>query len=100
MFGDNDFPVGPNGEFRGNRMRTGGNRLIEPQNREGEYLLSRVAQLPTEEKEFSTVANSAKAHMAFGERRRERPRSLQKMGEGFQHKQHGQRLMRGRNINK
>ena len=84
MFSGNDLPVGPNGTFPPSRMRTGGNVLTPVRDAEGEYLMSPVAQLPTQEKEFASVSNAAKRHLLFGESKRLKPASLMKMGGGFQ----------------
>lgn len=82
-FGSNNFPIGPGGGFPGARQGNAGMMIAPPVNEEGEYFKSAVAKLPTEEKEFASVANKAKVHLTFGEPYGDR-RSMRKMGRGFQ----------------
>lgn len=82
-FGDNDFPIGPGGKFPMPRHGNAGAQIATPMNAEGMYFRSPYAKLPTEEKDFASVANKAKLHLKFGESY-DGIRSLRKMGRGFQ----------------
>jgi hypothetical protein len=74
MFSGNDFPVGPNNQFPKQRIDTSGNMIAPAVDVVGSYMNSPVANLPTIEKEYSSVVNRAKRHMAFGQRKVDRVR--------------------------
>ena len=83
MFSGNDLPIGPTGSFPPQRIQTNDRMLPPPSDAEGAYMNNPFVQLPTEEKEYSSVADRAKMHLTFGE-----PlptvKSLRAMGGGFQ----------------
>ena len=82
-FSSNGLPLGPNGSFPRQRIGNAGTvNLRAVRDPEGRYLRNQVAQLPTQEMEYSSVANAAKNHLVFGEVKRQS--NMKKMGGGFQ----------------
>ena len=91
-FSSNGLPLGPNGQFPPQRVNMQTREdLAFIRDPEGRYLRNEVAQLPTQEKEYSSVANAAKNHLLFGEVKRQS--SLKKMGGGFQREMDRKKLM-------
>ena len=78
MFGSESFPVGPNGQFPRQRVRTAGNELVPPQNMEEVYWRSGVARLPVVEKEYHGSVNRVKSDMSVG-----RPNIHARIHKGF-----------------
>lgn len=93
-FSGNDLPLGPNGQFPRQRIATENNPLMPVMDAEGAYLRSPVAQLPTEEKEYSSVVKRATGHMNFGEVKQKR--NMDAMGKGFQRDKDRKKLKNGR----
>lgn len=86
MFGSDNFPLGPNGQFPKQRIATAGNELLPPEDMEESYLLSGIAKLPVRERDFHSSVNKAKGRMKIGRMMREdqdeqkfRPRSKKMM---------------------
>ena len=91
-FSSNGLPLGPNGQFPRQRVNLQSREdLLYIRDPEGRYLRNQVAQLPTQEKEYSSVVNAAKNHLLFGEVKRQS--SLKKMGGGFQREMDRKKLM-------
>ena len=92
-FSTNGMPLdGPNGSFPRQRIGNAGTVFLRPvRDMEGRYLRNEIAQLPTQEQEYSSVANAAKNHLLFGEVKRQS--SLKKMGGGFQREMDRKKLM-------
>ena len=67
-FGSNDFPLGPNGSFPRQRIRSAGNEIAPPEMMEKMYEESGLAKLPVVERDYhSSVAVPFKAKgKAFG----------------------------------
>ena len=82
-FSGNDLPIGPAGGFPRQRVSTAGNVLNPVRDIEGAYLRSPIAQLPTVEKEYSSVVNRATKHMKYGEVKMGK-KHTKGMGGGFQ----------------
>ena len=80
-FSNNGLPLGPNGSFPRQRIGNAGTVSLSPvRDIEGQYMENEVAQLPTQEKEYSSVVNRAKEHVLFGEVKRQS--NMKKMGGG------------------
>ena len=92
-FSTNGMPLdGPNGSFPRQRIGNAGTVFLRPvRDMEGRYLRNEIAQLPTQEKEYSSVANAAKNHLLFGEVKRQS--HMKKMGGGFQREMDRKKLM-------
>lgn len=71
MFGSDDFPLGPNGQYPKQRIATAGNELISPQDIEETYLCSGLAKLPVRERDFHSSLNKVKGRMKIGRMMRE-----------------------------
>lgn len=91
-FSSNGLPLGPNDSFPRQRIGNAGTVNLRPvRDVEGRYMENEVAQLPTQEKEYSSVANAAKNHLLFGEVKRQS--TMKKMGGGFQREMDRKKLM-------
>ena len=92
-FSANGMPLdGPNGSFPRQRIGNAGTVVLKPvRDVEGQYMDNEVAQLPTQEQEYSSVVNSAKNHLLFGEVKRQS--NMKKMGGGFQREMDRKKLM-------
>ena len=92
-FSANGMPLdGPNGSFPRQRIGNAGTVFLRPvRDVEGQYMDNEVAQLPTQEQEYSSVVNRAKEHVLFGEVKRQS--NMKKMGGGFQREMDRKRLM-------
>ena len=92
-FSTNGMPLdGPNGRFPRQRIGNAGTVFLKPvRDVEGRYMENEVAQLPTQEKEYSSVADQAKNHLLFGEVKRQS--NMRKMGGGFQREMDRKKLM-------
>ena len=92
-FSTNGMPLdGPNGSFPRQRIGNAGTVFLRPvRDMEGRYLRNEIAQLPTQEREYSSVANAAKNHLLFGEVKRQS--TMKKMGGGFQREMDRKKLM-------
>jgi hypothetical protein len=76
MFGSDDFPLGPNGEFPRQRIKTYGNEIFPPEDAEGVYLESGLAKLPVVERDFHSSLNKVNWRMKEGRPMREGQREM------------------------
>lgn len=76
MFSGDSFPVGPNGQFPKQRVKTAGNELIPAVSMQETYLSGRntAAKLPSIEKDFHSSVNKVKGRMKQGQVMRGRRR--------------------------
>lgn len=78
MFGSDNFPLGPNGQYPKVRRQSYGAMLNPPVNAQDVYLSGHntVSKLPSTEKDFHSSVNKAKGRMKRGE-------AVRKGGRGF-----------------
>lgn len=76
MFKSDNFPLGPNGRFPKQRVRTAGNELIPAVSMQDTYLSGHntAAKLPSIEKDFHSSVNKVKGRMKQGEMMRDKNR--------------------------
>lgn len=86
MFGSDNFPLGPNGQFPAQRISSAGNEIHAPEDMEDVYLESGLAKLPVRERDFHSSLQKVGGKMKMGRAMREgqdeqkfRPRSKKKM---------------------
>jgi hypothetical protein len=89
MFGSDNFPLGPNGQFPKQRISSAGNEIAAPEEIEEMYGMSGVAKLPVRERDYHSSVNKVKGRMKVGRMMREdqdeqqfRPRSKKMMQTG------------------
>jgi hypothetical protein len=87
MFGSDNLPLGPNGQFPKQRINSAGNEIANPQDMEDMYDMSGLAKLPVRERDFHSSLNRVKGKMKMGRMMREdqdedkfRPRSMPTRG--------------------
>lgn len=68
MFGSENLPLGPNGQFPRQRIKTAGNELIPGVSMQDTYLSGRnnAARLPITEKDFHSSLSKTKLRMRHG----------------------------------
>lgn len=89
MFGSDNLPLGPNGQFPKQRIASAGNEVAEPEDMDDLYLGSTIAKLPVRERDFRSSLNKVKDRMKYGRAMREgqdenkfEPRGMRKLGKG------------------
>ena len=83
MFGSDNFPLGPNGQFPKQRIGSSGDGMPMSQDMEEVYELSGLAKLPVRERDFNSTLQKVGGRMKFGRAMREgqdeqkfKPRSM------------------------
>jgi hypothetical protein len=66
MFGSDNLPLGPNGQFPRQRISSAGNEIAAPESMEGVYMDSSTAKLPVLERDFHSSLNKVKGRMKQG----------------------------------
>ena len=65
-FGSNDFPLGPNGQFPKQRIRSAGNEVFAPERMEEAYEGCGLAKLPSTEKDYDSSVRKVQSRMKMG----------------------------------
>jgi len=90
MFGSDNLPLGPNGQFPKQRISSAGNEIAPPEEMEAMYeesSLNGIAKLPIRERDYRSSLNKVQNRMKYGRAMREgqdelkfEPRRMQTRG--------------------
>lgn len=74
-FGSNDFPLGPNGQYPQQRIRSFNNIIAPPNRVEDVYRRNNQSRLPVVEQEYSSSVEKVKRRMKMGREMRKGQKS-------------------------
>ena len=71
MFGSDSYPLGPNGQYPKQRIKSAGNEIAASEDMEDMYLGNAFAKLPVRERDFKSSLNKVQNRMKQGRMMRE-----------------------------